>query len=464
MNHSVQPPLEKWGEGVAGSSVLTDQQIQHTYRKVAFRLVPFLFLCWVVNYLDRVNLGFAKMSLSQDLALSDAAYGLGVGLFSIGYVLFEVPSNLMLEKIGARLTMTRIMVLWGVVTCSMMFIHNTTQFYIARIVLGAAEAGFYPGLLLYLTYWFPSARRARITSRFLLSIAVSGIIGGPIAGWILHSFNNVAGLRDWQWLFLLEGLPAVLLGVIAYFYLDDRPKDAKWLTETERQFLIDNIQADRKFKGSAGHQGLLAVLRDPRVYVVVLASLVTPMLGIVMNYWTPTIIHRAGVKDILHVALLSAIPSISGNRDGSDRSPFRQTRGKTLALLLLDFDRSSGPRTAAPGGRQPRADDRMPLATRHRLLRRQYDVLDDSTSVFLGRIGRCGYRVDEQPGTGGVAPHTNLARMADDEYPQHCDRPVHHRGNRAGWRCGHSGRRAGRCAAGTSGHFNLIIIPAPGIS
>lgn len=312
MNQSVQPPIEQWGEGVARSSVITDQQIQHTYRKVAYRLVPFLFLCWVVNYLDRVNLGFAKMSLSQDLALSDAAYGLGVGLFSIGYVLFEVPSNLMLEKIGARLTMTRIMVLWGAVTCSMMFIHNTTQFYIARILLGAAEAGFYPGLLLYLTYWFPSARRARITSRFLLSIAVSGIIGGPIAGWILHSFNNVAGLRDWQWLFLLEGVPAVLLGVIAYFYLDDRPKDAKWLTETERKILIDNIQADRKFKGSPGHQGLLAVLRDPRVYMIVLASLVTPMLGIVMNYWIPTIIHRAGVKDILHVALLSAIPSIFG--------------------------------------------------------------------------------------------------------------------------------------------------------
>ncbi|RKR45221.1 MFS transporter [Paraburkholderia sp. BL17N1] len=312
MNHSVQPLIDKWGEGIAGSSVVTDQQIQHTYRKVAFRLVPFLFLCWVVNYLDRVNLGFAKMSLSQDLALSDAAYGLGVGLFSIGYVLFEVPSNLMLEKIGARLTMTRIMVLWGAVTCSMMFIHNTTQFYLARILLGAAEAGFYPGLLLYLTYWFPSARRARITSRFLLSIAVSGIIGGPIAGWILHSFNNVAGLRDWQWLFLIEGLPAVLLGVIAYFYLDDKPKDAKWLTETERQILIDNIQADRNFKGATGHQGLLAVLRDPRVYVVVLASLVTPMLGIVMNYWIPTIIHRAGVKDILHVALLSSIPSIFG--------------------------------------------------------------------------------------------------------------------------------------------------------
>ncbi|PPK46603.1 ACS family phthalate transporter-like MFS transporter [Trinickia symbiotica] len=312
MNPSMDPPIEKWGEGAESSSTATDQQIQHTYRKVALRLVPFLFLCWVVNYLDRVNLGFAKMSLSQDLALSDAAYGLGVGLFSIGYVLFEVPSNLMLEKIGARLTMTRIMVLWGAVTCSMMFIHNTTQFYLARILLGAAEAGFYPGLLLYLTYWFPSARRARITSRFLLSIAVSGIIGGPIAGWILHSFHDVAGLRDWQWLFMLEGLPAVLLGVIAYFYLDDRPKDAKWLTETEKQILIDNIQADRQFKGSADHQGLVAVLRDPRVYVVVLASLVTPMLGIVMNYWIPTIIHRAGVRDILHVAMLSAIPSIFG--------------------------------------------------------------------------------------------------------------------------------------------------------
>ncbi|SAK90434.1 d-galactonate transporter [Caballeronia catudaia] len=312
MEQSVQPPVQGWSGDQPAEAWATDKEVKAAYRKVTLRLVPFLFLCWVVNYIDRVNLGFAKIPLSRDLALSDAAYGLGVGLFSIGYVLFEVPSNLMLERTGARLTMARIMFLWGCITCLMMFIQTSTQFYIARIALGAAEAGFYPGLLLYLTYWFPSARRARITSRFLLAIAVSGMIGGPLAGWILNTFVDVGGLRNWQWLFLLEGIPAVLLGVFAYFYLDDKPDHAKWLTDAERKIILDNIQADRAFKGKPVHSGLVAVLRDPRVYVVVLASLVTPMLGIVMNYWTPTIIHRAGVTNILHLSLLSAIPSVIG--------------------------------------------------------------------------------------------------------------------------------------------------------
>jgi ACS family phthalate transporter-like MFS transporter len=298
--------------GSGNAPLVLDREIEAAYRKVSLRLLPFLFLSWVVNYLDRVNLGFAKIPFTQDLGMSDAAYGIGVGIFSIGYVLLEVPSNLLLEKIGARKTMARIMILWGVISCSMMFVQSTTEFYVTRVLLGAAEAGFYPGVLLYLTYWFPSARRARVTSRFMLALAVSGMVGGPVAGWILHTFSDIGGLRNWQWLFLLEGVPAILLGVIAYFYLTDRPQEAAWLDDSEKRIIIGNLAADEALKEKQQSTRFLDIVRDPRVYIIVLAYLVNPMLGIVLNYWTPTIIHQAGVNDILFVSVLSSIPFVAG--------------------------------------------------------------------------------------------------------------------------------------------------------
>jgi ACS family phthalate transporter-like MFS transporter len=290
----------------------TTAQIEATYRKVTLRLVPFLFLCWVINYIDRVNVGFAKIPLAHDIGLTDSAYGLGVGLFTIGYILFEVPSNMLLEKIGARKTMSRIMLLWGIVSCSTMFITSPAEFYIARILLGAAEAGFYPGLILYLTYWFPSARRARITSRFLLAMAVSGMIGGPIAGWVLDNPVGAMGLHNWQWLFLLEGLPAILMGCITYFYLNDKPQQAKWLTDTEKNIVLSNLEADEAYKDRGHAHSFLEVLRDPRMYVAVAGYTVIPLIGVVLNYWTPTIIKQAGVRDIWHISLLSSIPFVLG--------------------------------------------------------------------------------------------------------------------------------------------------------
>ncbi|MDB5991155.1 MAG: d-galactonate transporter [Herbaspirillum sp.] len=288
-------------------------QTERTYRKITLRLIPFLFICWVINYIDRVNVGFAKIPLSADLGLSDAAYGLGIGLFFIGYILLEIPSNMIMQRIGATKTITRIMILWGAVSCSMMFITTPMHFYIARILLGAAEAGFYPGIILYLTYWFPSGRRARITSRFLLAIAVSGIVGGPISGWILHNMvGGMWGLKNWQWLFLLEGAPAVLAGFIAYFYLDDSPKDAKWLTQDERDMVERNLQADESIKSHAKGHNFLDVLRDPVTYAVIAGYTVVPLIGTVLNYWTATIIHQSGVENIWHIGLLSAIPFIIG--------------------------------------------------------------------------------------------------------------------------------------------------------
>ena len=179
------------------------------YRKVVYRIIPFIFVCYVLNYIDRVNVSFAKLQFQGDLHLSDASYGLGVGLFYVGYILFEVPSNLVLQKIGARKTITRIMCLWGLVSMTMAFVSSPLQFYLARILLGAAEAGFFPGVILYLTLWFPDRMRGRIMSLFVLAIAVSGIVGGPTSGLIMQNLDGFLGFRNWQWLFLIEGIDRI---------------------------------------------------------------------------------------------------------------------------------------------------------------------------------------------------------------------------------------------------------------
>jgi ACS family phthalate transporter-like MFS transporter len=282
------------------------------YRKVTWRLLPFLFFCYVVNFVDRVNISFAHLQFKQDLGVTDASYGLGVGLFFIGYVLLEVPSNLLMQRIGARRTIFRIMTLWGIVSAGMMLVRNPTEFYIARILLGAAEAGFFPGVVLYLTYWYPSARRARITSLLLMAVAVSGVVGGPVSGWIMANMSGIQGLKGWQWLFLLEGLPAIGAGIFAYFYLDDHPSDARWLSTEERALIVHNLVADENAKPARSPHSLVDVLKDPRVYIVALGYMVVPWGGSVLNFWAPSIIHNSGVTDVWHVGLLSAVPYIIG--------------------------------------------------------------------------------------------------------------------------------------------------------
>jgi ACS family phthalate transporter-like MFS transporter len=283
-----------------------------TYRKVTWRLMSFLFMCWVLNYLDRVNISFAQLQLKQDLGMSNTAYGLGVSLFFIGYILLEVPSTLLLRRIGARKTVTRIMLLWGLISTSMAFMTTPTQFYIARILLGAAEAGFWPGIILYLTYWYPAVRRARITSRFLLAIAAAGIVGGPLSGWILHTFSGVLGFRNWQWLFFLEGIPAVIAGCVAFFYLIDRPEQAKWLTAEQKNIIREDLAKDQREKPASTPQKLLAALCDWRVYVLAAGWGTVPICGTILNYWTPTIIKQAGISNVLHIGFLSSLPYVVG--------------------------------------------------------------------------------------------------------------------------------------------------------
>ncbi len=276
-----------------------------TYRKVAWRLIPFLFLCYVVAYLDRVNVGFAKLQMLSDLKFSETAYGLGAGIFFIGYFLFEIPSNLILHRTGARRWIARIMVTWGVLSAAMMFVRSEPVFYLIRFLLGAAEAGFFPGIILYLTYWFPAQRRGRIVALFMTAIAMSGVVGGPLSGWIMTAFAGVNGWAGWQWLFLLEGLPAVFIGIAVLYYLDDSIDAARWLSSSEKALLKAAIAKDESGKA---HMSVAQTLRDPRVLLLAALyfCLIMGLYGV--SFWLPQLIKGLGVKGLMEIGLLSAIP------------------------------------------------------------------------------------------------------------------------------------------------------------
>lgn len=278
-----------------------------TYRKVAWRLVPLLFICYVVAYLDRVNVGFAKLQMLNDLKFSETIYGLGAGLFFIGYFFFEVPTNLLLYRVGARKVITRIMVTWGTISALTMFVETPTQFYIIRFFLGIAEAGFFPGIIFYLTIWFPSDRRGQITALFMAAIPMAGVIGSPLSGWILQSFAGVNGWAGWQWLFLLEGIPTVLIGIFVWFYLDDGIQSAKWLDASEKTLLTENIQRERAGKTSHSFKH---ALRNPKIWILSLVyfGLIMGLYGI--SFWLPTLVKASGVARAIDVGLLSAIPYV----------------------------------------------------------------------------------------------------------------------------------------------------------
>ncbi len=276
-----------------------------TYRKVAWRLVPFLMLCYVVAYLDRVNVGFAKLQMLTDLKFSETVYGLGSGIFFIGYFIFEVPSNVALHRVGARVWIARIMISWGILSALMMFVSSPIMFYVVRFLLGAAEAGFFPGIILYLTYWYPAHRRARMTAMFMTAVAISGVVGGPLSGWILRDLAGVNGWAGWQWMFLIEGLPSILVGIFVLFYLDDRITHAKWLTPDEKALLARHIEVDNAHKTD---EPVGKVLLTGRVWLMGLIyfSFVMGLYG--MSFWLPTIIKQTGIADALTIGLLSAIP------------------------------------------------------------------------------------------------------------------------------------------------------------
>jgi D-galactonate transporter len=276
-----------------------------TYAKVAWRLIPFLFFCYMCAYLDRINVSFAKLQMLQELGMSDAVYGLGAGIFFVGYLMFEVPSNLILLKVGARRWIARIMVTWGVVSAAMMFVSTPTQFYVVRFLLGVAEAGFFPAILLYLTYWFPAGRRSKVTALFMTGIPMSGVLGGPLSGWIMHAMSGAHGLAGWQWLFLLEGVPTVIVGIVAFFYLDDKVSDARWLNDEEKATIEADLQAE------AGHHKLHSLrdgLASPRVLLLSAIYFFFTMGLYGVSFWLPSLVKASGVSNPLHVGLLSAVP------------------------------------------------------------------------------------------------------------------------------------------------------------
>ncbi|MBY3809758.1 MFS transporter [Rhodococcus fascians] len=286
------------------------------YRRIALRVMPLLVICYIVSFIDRTNIGIAQVGLKRDLGFSASAYGLGVALFFVGFILFEVPSNAMLQRIGARATLTRIMVTWGLVTVGTMFVWDETSFYVMRFLLGVAEAGFFPGALFYLAQWFPSARRTRMTATFFVGVPISGIIGSAVSGWIMSSFNGDLGLADWQWLFMLEGIPPILLGAFVWFYLCDRPADATWLSVEEKAVVEGDLAADQADKAGESkaeqHSGLRAAIRDPRVVILGFCACGAYTLANAVSFWTPRIINNAGVDNVLNVGLFSAIPPIAG--------------------------------------------------------------------------------------------------------------------------------------------------------
>lgn len=287
---------------------MDDELEKRTLRRITWRIVPFIVLLYFIAYIDRVNIGFAALTMKKDLGFSASALGFGAGIFFWGYFMFEVPSNIVLHKVGARLWIARVMVTWGIISAAMAFVQGTTSFYIVRFLLGAAEAGFFPGIILYLSFWFPARHRAGVTALFMAAAPLSTAIGSPISAALLQ-MHGLAGLAGWQWMFVLEAVPALVLGVVVFFYMTDKPEQAKWLKDDERTWLVDTMRAEAA--GKAGHaaHGLLSGLTNPRVLALSLIYFGTSAGLYTLGIWAPQIIKQLGVSSMT-VGLLNAIPPL----------------------------------------------------------------------------------------------------------------------------------------------------------
>ena len=321
VTQSIQPPVSE----------------DEVYNKVARRIIPLLFLCYIAAYLDRVNVGFAKLQMQVDVPeISDSVYGVGAGIFFLGYFLFEVPSNILMEKLGARLWIARIMISWGIISSAMVLVNSAWLFYGLRFLLGLAEAGFFPGMILYLTYWFPSQRRSQVVALFMLALAATGVIGGPLSGWILHEFNGVAGFKGWRMLFLLEGIPSIVLGLCIPLLLSNGIRSAGWLTQAEKDFLEKPLKQEDARKEEIP---LAQVFVDRRLLLFSLVYFCCAMGLYGTGFWIPQLIKNTGVKDPLYVGLLTAIPFGCGAvamvlfGRSSDRSGERRVHFAIASLL-----------------------------------------------------------------------------------------------------------------------------------
>jgi len=300
-----------------------------TLRKITLRLIPFLFILYIVAWLDRVNVGFAALQMNADLGFSSAAFGFGSGVFFLGYCLFEVPSNLVLHRVGARCWISRIMISWGAISAAMMFVRTTPTFYVLRFLLGAAEAGFFPGVVYYLSHWYPEGQRARAIAAFMTAVPVSGVVGGPLSGALL-TLNGLFGLAGWQWLFLMEGIPAILLGIIVLVYLTDRPETADWLSSAEKDWLVSTLAAEQTSRHGAPPVSIYAALTNPTIWHLGVIFLCAAIGFYGYSFWAPLVVRSLTETSDLGVGMiLGAISAVtiicmilnSAHSDHTDERP-----------------------------------------------------------------------------------------------------------------------------------------------
>lgn len=289
-------------EEAAGSARRADD----VHRKVSLRLLPFLLVCYIMLYLDRINISFAQGPMQADLGLSATAYGLGITIFFAGYLPFEIPSNMLMRRFGARKTMARIMILWGAMSAATMLVRTAGEFYVVRFLLGMFEAGFYPGLVLYLTYWFPPRRRARVLSLLVAATALAGLIGGPLSGWIITGLHAFKGLAGWQWMFLLQGIPTVLCGIATLWLLPDGPRSAAWLDREEKEIVVAGLGEDPQTRGE--HRTPIRELVKGDVLALCFAWFTLMCGAYVLSFWVPAIIRSFGVSGALALGLWTAVP------------------------------------------------------------------------------------------------------------------------------------------------------------
>lgn len=300
--------------GSNGTSVLTHGQSTRLYSRITWRLIPLLFICYIIAYVDRINVGFAKLQLQEVLGVDDrvfgTVYGLGAGLFFIGYFLFEVPSNLILQRVGARIWIARIMIVWGIVSSIMMFVGSKTAFYMVRFLLGVAEAGFYPGVILYLTYWFPDKERAHTIALFATGTVIAGIVGSPLSGAILE-LHGLGGLEGWQWLFLLEGIPAVIMGLVVIFVLPDSPRKARWLTTAEKDWILSRLDEELLLAKGRAHFRLSDAFTSGHIWLLCFIYFLLTIGIYGYEMWLPSIIKEFSGMSYSIVGLINAVPYLA---------------------------------------------------------------------------------------------------------------------------------------------------------
>ncbi len=278
-------------------------------RKITLRIVPFVVLLYFIAFVDRVNIGVAALTMNKDLGFSPAEFGFGAGIFFLGYFLFEVPSNLVLDKVGARIWIARVMITWGFISGAMAFVQGATSFYTLRFLLGVAEAGFFPGIILYLSYWFPARQRAAATAMFMAAAPLSTVLGSPVSGALLE-MHGILGLSGWQWMFIVEAAPAIVLGVVVLFYMTDRPEKAKWLSDEERHWLVTAMNAEAAKKAGTASHSAWRGLADPRVIALSLVYFGASAGLYTLSIWAPLIIKEFGLSS-LQVGFLNALPGVA---------------------------------------------------------------------------------------------------------------------------------------------------------